>query len=147
MKKHSLLDKKTFLLTIEIQKNPIIIIMKIHFNDLFMSIEDADEIVLLNSAMNNEFPEISFSLDEEGRVILKIVICLSNFHSLNKFYSKIIEMIDCLLILAKSFYTLCIKNILYHRPTKDRLSYLILSKIIHGTIDSYKREISYFISI
>ena len=143
IKKQSLLDSKTFLLMIEMQKKPLLLTVKLKLMDLLLSIENSEELLMIISTINVQFPEISFSLEDDRRVFMKFQLYLSNSNFLNLFFLKTLESIDYLLIIATNFYIVSIKTFLY--GTYDVSKYAIFSKIIQGSIELYKREISLYL--
>ena len=127
LRSNSIIDVTKLNMTIEFQKRPTILLtIKIKIMTFGMTIESNDEILLLISTLNEKFKNISFTVDEDRRIFLRMQIPLVNPNSMNSFFFKVLEGIDQLLNATVSFYFVAIKTFLSGRSTNDREKYELL---------------------
>ena len=136
--KDTLLDKKSFQIDIEIAKNPVSITLKLNFIDLFMTIENGDELLFFMQIIVSHLAEMSIDIDETRKVVFKINFVVNSGISL---IPKMLETIDSLLILARSFYVICIRSMFYYKPTTPLYKYEIFCNLMKDLVGSQKKEL------
>lgn len=125
--KDQIVDFKEFLLVIEYVKNKDCIIFKLK-SDIFMNIDNGDELIYLYQKFNNSSEKLSIEIEENRKFIFKITIC-QGFKS-NLIYYNIIEAIDEIILTGAYYYSFYMKNTNQFRPTKEDEKFNISSKYL-----------------
>ena len=139
--KDSYMDVKDFILLIEFNNIPGNIVFKMKLPDFQMTIENGDELLYFTQVIASKFPEIVLDIDETRRVIIKMLMFYSQETPI---FSKIIENIDYLIVLAINFYIVCIRSMYYYKPTKDTEKYDVFINILKEKTQLYKKETQFF---
>ena len=134
----TLLDKKNFQMDIEISKNTVTVTLKLNLIDLFMTIENVDELSFFMKIIDSVIPEIAICIDTKNKVGFKINFVVNSGTS---FIKKMLETMDYLLILARSFYVICIVSMFYHKPKAPLYKYEIFTNILKDLVGSRNNEL------
>ena len=138
--RESAAENVEFILTLKLNKKPIMIDLSLQITNIKCRIENIDPMPPFISELNDKIQGFLINVGEDQNVILGCKIPLEYFSSQNLMFYKILETIDVLLVICVKFSEMWVRNHYFNNDSILNKETIFLS----NSIKKYKEDLSLF---